>query len=247
MFEASMKSYFKSKELDYDVTVGSILHDEGVQPHIQAPHLDFDPKSLKRCNQMVHKKPVVVLYAIEEFSIVLYLRHRGEFGETVGTRFRVPKGCAIIMAGDLYHSGDIFLDSNNLRFHAYCIPTNITFPLFQVNTTYRDGYPQLCKVKMHYVENMGCHYGNDVTMMERLREIFDIRTTNETERKEYVVLLLLSLYNYIQLSPTINAPDTIGGACITKFWVGQMYRVLVDECMKAINSEGINKCRWIDD
>ncbi|MFO0002780.1 MAG: hypothetical protein ACK559_16765, partial [bacterium] len=35
MFEGSMKSYFKSKELDYDVTVGSILHDEGVQPHIQ--------------------------------------------------------------------------------------------------------------------------------------------------------------------------------------------------------------------
>ena len=244
-FQRTVQAFFKAKEQDYTVSVPSLFRDEGLHPHIQAPHLDFDPNLIRKCRQTTSKRPAVVLYAIEECTIVLFLRQKDTFGAKFGTRIFIPKGCAIIMAGDLYHSGDLYLDSNNLRFHVYCIPRTVSFPLFEIDSTYRDERTDITKVQIHYVTNIGCYFKNEEPMFEELRGMMDIRTTDESDRRELALILYLNLYDFMQLSCTIQSAETEIGSRITLFWVSRVYNLIVDECMKYINSEGAKTCDWI--
>jgi hypothetical protein len=244
MFQQSMEAYFRTNELNYNVSVPSVLRDEGSHPHIQAPHVDFDPKSISQCEQTTDKKPVVVLYAIEEFTIVVFLRRANIFGSTIGTRIRIPKGCAIIMAGNLYHSGDVFFDSDNLRFHGYCIPSNLKTSFFEVDATYRYERTDITKMTMQYVSNMGLSSGNNSTMLIQLKEIMSLRSDGEVEaRKEMAVILYLALYDYIQLSRNYHPAE--GSTGLERYWIDTMYYHVVDECMKDIHQDGIRECEWI--
>jgi hypothetical protein len=246
MFQQSMESYFKSNHCEYRVTVPSVLCDEGTQPHIQAPHLDFDPTRIRQCSEVSELQPVVVLYAIEEFTLVVFLKGANTFGATIGTRIRVPKGCAIIMAGDLYHSGDVFYDSNNMRLHGYCIPIDITFQVFDIDRTYREERHDITKMPMIYVSNMGMDSGNDNMMFMRLSEIINLRSCGDVmTRKELAIMLYLALYDYIQLSGSLPSPKTDNVINKERFWIDSMYYQVVDECMKDINEEGHRFCAWI--
>ena len=82
-------------------------------------------------------------------------------------------------------------------------------------------------------------------MFEELRGMMDIRTTDESDRRELALILYLNLYDFMQLSCTIQSAETEIGSRITLFWVSRVYNLIVDECMKYINSEGAKTCDWI--
>ena len=244
LFQKSVEHYFTSNDLDYKVSFPSVLQDEGEHPHIQAPHVDYDPNAVGKLTPGKDELPVVVLYAIEEFTVVVFLKGPQIFGSTFGTRIKVPKGCAIVMAANLYHSGDVFFDSNNLRMHGYCVPTTVEFPLFELDTVYREGRRDITRVPMQYVSNMGVYYGDENAMFTQLKGIMSLESAGEEKpRMELAVLLYLELYDYIQLSGIFHSSNE--SASIDRYWVETMYYHVLDECVKDINLEGKIECQWI--
>ena len=173
------------------------------------------------------------IYALEEFSIVLYLREENHFGSTIGTRIKVPKHCAIFFAGDLYHSSDEFDNEANMCLLAYCVPINVDFPLYQRGTMYREERTDITTIHMTQASSVGMDYGNELNMMKRVTDLMELRSSNVTERQEYGVILFLALFDYLLLAPkeTVVEKDIPNAGRSNYWWAQQMYHQLLDTCM----------------
>jgi hypothetical protein len=113
------------KETDppYVLRQSSIIFDDGRYPHIQKPHTDFHTDNIRQ--QKPPQEPLSVLYAIDSFSVIIFPRGRGEIGGNTGTRVLVPKGCSLWFTYRLWHSGDIYIVTDecpyNARIHFFAI------------------------------------------------------------------------------------------------------------------------------
>lgn len=234
-FQTGVETYFKSSGInDYVTKDPSMLRDEGTHPHIQAPHIDYNPTEIIRCLQSGFKKPVVVVYGVQEFTLILYTKKQDEFGYPFGTRLKVSSNCALVMAGDLYHSGDIFVDCKNIRLHCYCYPKEVKFCLYEIGRTYRDDRPEITKVHIKHVTNVGMNYGNNRAMQKMLWSLLEIRSQNSNVRKAMIVMCFLELYDYMSLHPSI----TIEEERINALWFKHQYKRMIDDMLCfVINSD----------
>jgi len=158
-FQNGVEKYLTSKNIQYVTKDPSLLRDEGTHPHIQAPHIDHNPTEIVRCLQSGFDKPVVIVYGLQDFTLILYTKKQDEFGYPFGTRLKISRNRALVMAGDLYHSGDIFVDCKNIRLHCYCYPKQIKSCLYEIGRTYRNERLDITKVQINYVTNVGIYYG----------------------------------------------------------------------------------------
>jgi len=117
------------KETDprYVLRQSSIIFDDGSYPHIQKPHTDFHTDNIRQ--QKPSQEPLSVMYAVDTFSLIIFPRGKGEIGGNTGTRVVVPKGCSIWFTYRLWHSGDIYVVTDdcpkNCRIHFFAIQDSI--------------------------------------------------------------------------------------------------------------------------
>jgi len=234
-FQTAVQSYFESQGVTkYRVCDPSMLRDDGSNPHIGTPYINYKSTALELCQG--YRQPCVILYALETFTIVLFLRKEDEFGAPFGTRIKIPKDSAIIMAGTLYYSDDIFFDCNNLRLHAYCYPDVLTYHLYEIGRRYREKRPDLTQCSVQHVTNIGMCMGNNLEMQNNIQEMMMIRSSFYEERREVVVAMFLAYYDYLCLYPTIDSD----AETINVQWIQYQYMQLVDDLISFVTEDGID-------
>ena len=226
-FKSGVEKYFTSKNVQYVTRDPSMLRDEGTHPHIQAPHIDYNPTEIIRCLQSGFDKPVVIVYGLQDFTLILYTKKPDEFGYPFGTRLKISTNCALVMAGDLYHSGDIFVDCKNIRLHCYCYPKEVKFCLYEIGRTYRDERLDITKVHIQHVTNVGLYYGQNKTMQQMLWAMLELRCQNFNDRRAMVLLTFLELYDYLSLHPEITMDEERNN----RLWLKNLYKQMVDDML----------------
>jgi hypothetical protein len=114
----------------------SLLWDDGSFPHIQLPHTDY---FLTAFDNSKDTRPLSSIYALEDFSILLFCFGEGTVGGTIPIRVSVTAGETLIFSGDLWHSGDTFETDENLRIHSYLVPETRTEKLYPDRGVNREG------------------------------------------------------------------------------------------------------------
>jgi len=108
-FASDLRSYLNKEENKslhtYQIENASVLWDTTYRPHYQKPHCDFKLSSFVQKNVTMY--PMGVLHAMENVTILVYLREENEFAATYPSKLFLKAGQTMFFAYNLWHAGDM--------------------------------------------------------------------------------------------------------------------------------------------
>jgi hypothetical protein len=191
----------------YKLVDGSLLFDPGFCPHVQRPHRDFVTEKVMegmgKTLETAHR-PMSCIYAVDSFSLILFLRDDGIFGGTVPTRVFVPKGCAIFFDFSLWHSGDRFVieedQQKNARMFWYCLPNTLSGHGYIKDGVDREGRKDITGAIVHCVNTIDyLSINEEYAKLVRFNDDHGDKFGLE-HRFEKVFSMMIKLYDFVGLT-----------------------------------------------
>jgi hypothetical protein len=155
--------------------------------------------------------PLSVVFAIDDFSLVLFPRSKSHFGETIGTRIIVPAGHALFFSCHTWHSGDRCSESEpikkNARLHFYAVPKSLkTKDVLHNNAVDRDfDRKELLDDAVSILNTVD--YNNVEEEYEKLVKMNEEYVKCTHHRFNKVFCMLVKCYDFISISLPMYGTD----------------------------------------
>jgi hypothetical protein len=185
----------------------SLIYDKGTHPHRQTPHADFHYYELNehyiKKNQNEQQLPLSLIYAINDFTILLYPEDMGTLGGNIAIRLIIPKGKALLFTANMFHCGDMYDRSNdeystsffNDRIFCYCIPNSLRDTHYRVGHVLRGNYRKdITSLRHDDMAFITFHFPNESKDFQAIvRRACDVRSipTDQVKMDRFLHVLYL--------------------------------------------------------